>query len=505
MNSSPDQDKFSGHISNKVHDYAEEPSAGLWDKLDARIPEHIPQRKKRVLWWMWMPAVAVFTGIALWWSVSPPKEKNVQAIAQEHELISSQQKTADNVEAPVASKKQQSTKSAEQAPDIPNELTTEQPEADVKETSSPNPTAQESDGKLNQKKSSVKKTLPPVVNVLVPAAILADAANQPKQLVAEQSKEQVIKEPEQLLAQLPASTQNVSENNNGIPASEKEVAAQEPLYMEHKGLPPVVASAELIQFTVPEIKKDNSIRWASPVSPISIAIVNQVNYSITSHKKASERNFSGSDNTELANNLSNARANYSGGISIGIRLAERLMLSGGVRMTTYSEKYSYDLVAASSDPANAATNNPDFLMRPNEFYRNPGDSIIPGSTYSFVNRYFLREVPVSLTYYMPVKGKWSSYVDAGFSMVHVSYANGAFVDEDKVGFVVFDNVEAYPRFQSFYTLNLSAGVSYKLNSKFSIEAAPSVKYGLGSMIRDKRWVQQTPSFIGLNLSMRRHF
>jgi hypothetical protein len=49
MNSSPDQDKFSGHISNKVHDYAEEPSAGLWDKLDARIPEHIPQRKKRVL------------------------------------------------------------------------------------------------------------------------------------------------------------------------------------------------------------------------------------------------------------------------------------------------------------------------------------------------------------------------------------------------------------------------------------------------------------------------
>lgn len=502
MNSSPDQDKFSGHISNKVHDYAEEPSAGLWDKLDARIPEHIPQRKKRALWWMWMPAVAVFTGMALWWSVSQPKDENVQAIAQQRELNSAQQKTTDNVEAPVVNPKMQPTQPEKQTPDIPNESSSSNPETDVKEMPTSNLTAQESKGQFNQKKSTAnKKTPPPLVNVLVPAAILADAADQPKQVIAEHSKEQVAKEPEQL----PASSQNVSENKNVLPAGEKEVVAQEPLFMEHKGLPPVVASAELIEFSVPEIKKDNSIRWASPVSPISIAIVNNVNYSITSHKKASERNFSGSDNTELANNLSNARANYSGGISIGIRLAERLMLSGGVRMTTYSEKYSYDLIAASSDPANAATNNPDFLMRPNEFYRNPGDSIIPGSTYSFVNRYFLREVPVSLTYYMPVKGKWSSYVDAGFSMVHVSYANGAFVDEDKVGFVVFDNVEAYPRFQSFFTLNLSAGVSYKLNSKFSVEAAPSVKYGLGSMIRDKSWVQQTPSFIGLNVSMRRHF
>ena len=260
MNSSPDQDKFSGHISNKVHDYAEEPSAGLWDKLDARIPEHIPQRKKRVLWWMWMPAVAVFTGIALWWSISQPKDENVQAIAQQRELNSAQQKTADNVEAPVANKKQQSTKSTKQTPDILNEPSASHPETDVKETPSSNRTAQESKGKFKQEKSSVKKTTPPLVNVLVPAAILADAANKPKQVIAEQSKEQVINEPQQLPALLPAFATNVSENNNALPASEKEVAAKEPLYLEHKGLPPVVASAELIEFSVPEIKKDNSIR-----------------------------------------------------------------------------------------------------------------------------------------------------------------------------------------------------------------------------------------------------
>ena len=206
MNSSPDQDKFLGHISNKVHDYAEDPSAGLWDKLDARIPEHIPQRKKRVLWWMWMPAVAVFTGIALWWNVSQPKDENVQTIGQERELISSQQKTADNVEAPVASKKLESNQPVKQTPDIPNEPAASHWETEVKKSPSSNLTAQKSKGKFNQEKSSKKKTSPPLVNVIVPAAILADAANQPQHVLAEQHKEQDIKEPQQVSAQLPAFT-----------------------------------------------------------------------------------------------------------------------------------------------------------------------------------------------------------------------------------------------------------------------------------------------------------
>jgi hypothetical protein len=270
-------------------------------------------------------------------------------------------------------------------------------------------------------------------------------------------------------------------------------------------LPAVEPELSLLPLTIPPPVEQKKNKWNSPVSPISIALVNGLQYSFTRYSKAPERNFSGNDNAAWSRNLTSGAINYSGGISVGIRLGERLMLSGGVRMTTYSERYSYDLVKATNDPSNAAMNNPDYMMRPKEYYRNPGDSIVTGNAFSFVNRYFLREMPVAITWYMPLKGRWSAFLEGGASYYHVSYANGAFADEDRVGFVVFDNIDAYPRFRSFYSLNIGAGVSYMINPRFSIEGSPSIRYGLGSMVADKRWVQQTPVFPGLNIALRRHF
>lgn len=500
MNNLPDQDNFSGHIRNKVHDYAEEPSTGLWDKLDARIPDGVtPARKKRVLWWVWMPAVAILTGTSLWWFLeqqhpasTPVISSNIQSetipadaapqpskqtnISSDHKFVTPPQQTVHTPQ--VKDIHLHHTPTAEQM--VSNSIA-ERPEPihHVKKPAVRNPI-----------RAAVAVTTAPQANmvqtdVATSVVQVPDSLRKPEQIVNSVTKEQVLS---------PLDSDDT-----------RAIQPQEPLAVMLKNLPAVKPELALLPWTIPPPVEEKKDKWTSPVSPVSIALVNGINYSFTRFRQAPERNFSGNSNRTLNENISGGRINYSGGISVGIRLSKRLMLSGGVRMTTYSERYNYDLVKAYSDPANAATNNPDYMMRPREYYRNPGDSIVTGNAYSFINRYYLREAPVALTWYMPLKGRWSAYVEGGFSYYHVSYANGAFADEDRVGFVVFDNVESYPRFQSFYSLNVGAGVSYMINPRFSVEGAPSLRYGLGSMIADQRWVQQTPLFPGLNMTLRRHF
>jgi hypothetical protein len=122
-----------------------------------------------------------------------------------------------------------------------------------------------------------------------------------------------------------------------------------------------------------------------------------------------------------------------------------------------------------------------------------------------VNRYYCREIPVLLSWYIPMGPKWNAYLEGGLSFVKVTYANAAYLDADRVGFIVIESPESFPGFRMMYNLNLSLGMSYRLSPNFSIEAAPSVRYGLNSMIKDKSWTQQTPSFVGVNFSLRRHF
>jgi len=448
------QDKVTGKLRDKVYNHSETPSDALWEKLDARLNAlATPERKRRVGWY-WTAAIVAGITAGLWAALHFIDEK---AVVPAKVQITTATPRAENTVPKLT----------------PLQVLPEKSKAHV---------ANKTRGRIkNNKKYSGKKV--PEKNVIAPA-------KPETSLVTGQPVES-----EEMTTTMETKELRPTQLTEHI--SNPQLAIGEPIVINFKEVKfpdfPLHGNTKLLP---PPAEKE---RWFTPVSAFSIAIVSNVSYGITRYTAGNNANATRLDNAKLTNQISNGLVAPSFGLSAGLRITDRLMLSAGFRRTIYSDKYTYDIKKAVSDPYRGT--DPTLLAFN---YKHGGDSIMPGSTYSFVNKFYCSEMPVTFSYYVPMSKRWNVVLDAGVSFMKVTYASAAYLDIDRVGFVVVQSLTEYPGYKMVANLNLGMGMSYRLNGKFSVEASPYLRYGLNSMIKDFSFTRQSPAFFGLNATLRYH-
>lgn len=449
------QDKVTDKLRDKVYNHSETPSDALWEKLDARLNAMTAPERKRRIGWYWIAAIIAGVSAGLWAGIHFIDEKG--KVKPKVETTVTTPKTENRVSKPV-------TKPLHALPEK-----TEMSIADK------TPIKIKSSKKFSGKKVAEKNLTTPAQPE--PAPVTGQHAE------TDESTSKATKEfaPAQLTNTMPA----------------QQLAVGEPIVINfHKVKFPDFPLHGNTKLLPPPLERE---RWFTPVSAFSIAIVNNISYGITRYTTGSNANAALLDNAKLTNQISNGRVAPSFGLSAGLRITDRLMLSTGFRRTIYSDKYTYDIKKAVSDPYRGT--DPTLLAFN---YKHGGDSVMPGSTYSFVNKFYCSEVPVTFSYYVPMSKRWNVVLEAGVSFMKVTYATAAYLDIDRVGFVVVQSLSEYPGYKMVTNLNLGMGMSYRLNGKFSVEASPYLRYGLNSMIKDKSFTRQTPAFFGLNATLRYH-
>ncbi|MBX7204496.1 MAG: PorT family protein [Bacteroidia bacterium] len=450
------QDKVTGKLRDKVYNHSETPSDALWEKLDARLNAlAAPERKRRVGWY-WIAAIIAGMTAGLWAAIHFIDEKD--AVPAKVQITAAPPKAENEV------------------PKLTPELLQTSPEKTKILVAGKAHKEIKKNRKYSEKKIAEKNKVMPAQpeTTLVPGQ-----PEEPSEVITTKETKELT--PAQL-------TENISKPQltigDPIVISFKEIKFPDfPLHGNTKLLPPPVERE----------------RCFTPVSAFSIAIVNNVSYGITRYSPGSNANAARLDNAKLTNQISNGRVAPSFGLSAGLRITDRLMLSAGFRRTIYSDKYTYDIKKAVSDPYKGT--DPTLLAFN---YKHGGDSIMPGSTYSFINKFYCSEVPITFSYYVPMNKRWNVVLDAGVSFMKVTYASAAYLDIDRVGFVVVQSLTEYPGYKMVTNLNLGMGMSYRLNGKFSVEASPYLRYGLNSIIKDNSFTRQSPAFFGLNATLRYH-
>lgn len=450
------QDKVTGKLRDKVYNHSETPSDALWEKLDARLNAMAAPERKRRIGWYWIAAIIAGVTAGLWAAINFIDEK--AGANQNTELTVATPKTENPVSNPAIK---------------PLQVLPEKTELPIAHKT---PVRIKNHKKLSGKKIAEKNMMVP--NQPEPTLVPGQPAVTDEFITTRATKELA---PAQFACLL----------------SKQHLAMGEPIVINFHDVKfpdfPLHGNTKLLP---PPLEKE---RWFTPVSAFSIAIVNNISYGITRYTTGSNANAARLDNAKLTNQISNGRVAPSFGLSAGLRITDRLMLSAGFRRTIYSDKYTYDIKKAVSDPYRGT--DPTLLAFN---YKHGGDSIMPGNTYSFVNKFYCSEVPVTFSYYVPMSKRWNVVLDAGVSFMKVTYATAAYLDIDRVGFVTVQSLTEYPGYKMVTNLNLGMGMSYRLNGKFSVEASPYLRYGLNSMIKDNSFTRQTPAFFGLNATLRYH-
>jgi hypothetical protein len=461
MNDWQNQDKVTNNLRDKVYNHSEIPSLALWSKVEARLDGLAGTKQKKRFPWYWMAVITVGVIAGLWAAIN--FVDGTAGVSYKFEITTASPKT----ESPIT---KLTPVPLQKLPAKANEQILDRALKNIK-----------NDRRVKNKNS----TFSAAEKINTPVPDREDLMIGSMEEIEKAVTKLATTEKERITTELSESI-----STYGLPIGE-------PILINfHKvKFPdlPLYGNTKLIPLPV---EKD---RWVTPVSVFSIAIANNISYGITRYTTGTKANAARLDNAKLTNEISNGRAAPSFGISGGLRITNRLMLSLGFRRTIYSDKYTYDIKKAAFDPYRGA--DPTLLAFN---YKHGGDSIIPGSTYSFVNKFYSSEVPVIFSYYVPMSKRWNVVLDAGFSFMRVNYASAAYLDIDRVGFVVVQSLSEYPGFKMVTNLNIGMGLSYRLNGKFSAEATPYFRYGLNSMIKDKSFTQQSPAFFGLNFTLRYH-
>jgi hypothetical protein len=201
-------------------------------------------------------------------------------------------------------------------------------------------------------------------------------------------------------------------------------------------------------------------------------------------------------NIELRKQLERPEIDWSGGFLLDYRLGKRWMVSSGIAMVNFSQKFEYNIEQALR-PTNAAE-----ISAP---ISNPNDSFVIGNQYSNRIKYSWTEIPVYVNYTI-IKGKrWNVDMQAGASYAFINTVDGGMISYDNKGVLVLRGKESFPEIKNTIFLTAMPQVSYAFGSSVSLGLVPTIKYSVTSIIGNERWIQQHPYFIGMNICLRKRF
>lgn len=271
--------------------------------------------------------------------------------------------------------------------------------------------------------------------------------------------------------------------------------------IENKPLAEQVILQENVR-VLTEAAPDSTVKAYQPLSedeklsPVSISIVTGANMCYTTY--AAPENYASSfeKNIALRKKLERPDVDWSGLFLLDIRLTERWMLSSGVGMVNFSQKFDYNTTPAV---------NPGKHNEAGAIVTNPGDSVISGSTYTNRIKYSWTEIPLLINYTIVKKHRFNVDLQTGISYAFINTVDAGIVAYDNKGVLSVKNTEAFPQISSTIFVSVLPQISYKFNEQLSLGIIPSFKYSLTSIIGDERWVQQHPYFIGANICLRKRF
>jgi hypothetical protein len=251
-----------------------------------------------------------------------------------------------------------------------------------------------------------------------------------------------------------------------------------------------------------EAAPDSTIKNYQPpaegekLSPVSISIVTGVNMCYTTYAAPDNYASSFEKNIALRKKLERPDIDWSGAFLLDIRLTERWMLSSGVGMVNFSQKFDYNVVAAV---------NPPKQNEPGSAATNPGDSVVAGTGYTNRIKYSWTEIPLLINYTIVNKRWFNVDFQTGISYAFINTVDAGIIAYDNKGVLSVKNTEAFPQISSTIFVSAMPQISFKFNEQLSLGFIPSVKYSLPSIIGDERWVQQHPYFLGANICLRKRF
>jgi hypothetical protein len=233
------------------------------------------------------------------------------------------------------------------------------------------------------------------------------------------------------------------------------------------------------------------------LTPVSISVLVGAHVSFTTYdapKEAGSLNFE--RNIELRKELERPTVDWSGGFLVDYRLNKKWMLSSGVMMVNFKQKFEYTIEKALDPAVNNEVGAPT---------SNPGDSFVVGNDYSNQIRYSWTEIPLYVNYTITNKGKWNLDMQAGVSYAFINTIDGGMIGYDNKGVLLLKDKTSFPGIQNTVYITAMPQLSYQFAPSVAVGFVPTVKYSLTSIVGNDRWIQQHPYFIGLNICLRKRF
>lgn len=547
-------DSFESGVQSSLENFEQMPYPETWDKIAAELPE--PKLGNGLIKYYIIAALAVLfsAGIYIgqsWQSESAPLIAQQQSSqqppisaeeAQPEQLASNNTNLAvtaveSNEESPVVKKDEKAigedaVASNDTKPALSNQQAGSQLSAPV--------VSKELEPNKANKQTNIQTSVPAVSNGAEPATFNKQTGVQTAAPVLAAQKE---------TNSAPEQTSEVSDKGRGVNATA--TITNKPEGSGNKSVAPVVAlvpiqqaastpptdnnkivreepviPAEPIQTihqkevvaTVPptlnqpreltEVKPDSALYaqkmqtyqeqpQAETFSPFSISVLAGAHLSYTTYgapKESSSLNFE--KNIELRKELERPDIDWAGGFLLDYRINNKWMLSSGIAMVNFSQKFEYDIEKAQDPNVKNEVNAPT---------TNPADSFVAGNTYSNRIKFSWTEIPLYVNYTIMQKNGWNIDMQAGVSYAFINTVDGGMIGYDNKGVLVLKGEESFPNIKNTVFVTAMPQVSYQFAPSISLGLVPTVKYSLTSIIGNEYWIQQHPYFIGMNICLRKRF
>jgi hypothetical protein len=247
---------------------------------------------------------------------------------------------------------------------------------------------------------------------------------------------------------------------------------------------------------VQQIASSNEQPNQNEPSPFSISLFVGLHLSYTTYSSPNGSMLNFDQNIAFRKQLERPAIDWVGGFMVDYRLTKKWMLSSGLMMVNFNQKFDYDVTPATS-PA-----NPNEIGAP---ISSPQDSILIGNQYSNRIRYTWTEIPLYLNYKVKNAVRWDFDLQGGISYAFINTIDGGMVSYDNKGVLILRDKESFPQISNAVFITAMPQLSYKFGQAVSVGIVPTVKYSLNSIIGNDRWIQQHPYFIGINICLRKRF
>jgi hypothetical protein len=240
----------------------------------------------------------------------------------------------------------------------------------------------------------------------------------------------------------------------------------------------------------------NNYKNPDDVGNFSISIIGGVLLSYSTYQTPATSTFDFSQNIEFRKQVERPAVDWAGGFLLDYRLNDRWMISSGIMMLNFYQRFDYSVTNAST---------PGQVNELGAVLSNPSDSIIAGGSFASRIKYSWNEIPLFISYKISQSRRWTIFMQGGVSYGILSAVDGAMVSYDNKGVLILKDENSFPQIKNAAFISAMPQAAYSFGQNVSFGVVPTIKYSVNSIIGNEKWVQQHPYFVGLNLCLRKRF